>query len=74
MALEKIKYNIFKPQLLIKIKLPASQILFILYFLGHQKQSIFKKKFFPAKFSFVFWKREFWREKIYFAKKVFPFF
>jgi hypothetical protein len=37
------------------------------------------KKFFPPNFCFVFWKREFWREKItlqksefHFAKKVFP--
>jgi hypothetical protein len=28
--------------------------------------------FFPPNFSFVFWKTEIWREKINFAKKVFP--
>ncbi len=27
-----------------------------------------QSKFFPLNFSFVFWKRKFWREKIYFAK------
>jgi hypothetical protein len=31
------------------------------------------KVIFPAVFFFVFWKRKFWREKIYFAKKAFPF-
>jgi hypothetical protein len=35
---------------------------------------ICKVNFFPPNFSFVFWKREFWREKIYFAKKVIRFF
>jgi hypothetical protein len=31
-----------------------------------------QSKFIPPNFSFVFWKRKFWREKIYFAKEVFP--
>jgi hypothetical protein len=34
---------------------------------------ICKVNFFPPNFSFVFWKRKFWREKIYFAKVVFPY-
>jgi hypothetical protein len=33
-----------------------------------------QSKFFPAKFFFCIWKMEIWREKIYFAKKVFLFF
>jgi hypothetical protein len=30
----------------------------------------FQNNFFPPNFSFVFWKKVFWREKILFAKKV----
>jgi hypothetical protein len=29
----------------------------------------FAKYFFPPNFSFVFWKREIWREKIYSSKE-----
>ncbi len=48
-------------------------------FLCKVKVTLLPNRFFPANFSFVFWKREFWREKIYLAKewiyienKVFP--
>jgi hypothetical protein len=38
-----------------------------------QTSFLCKVIFFPPNFSFVFWKREIWREKIYLAKMVFPF-
>jgi hypothetical protein len=35
-----------------------------------KKDLVCKVIFFPPNFSFVFWKKDFWREKNYFAKKV----
>jgi hypothetical protein len=38
--------KLIKPRVLFKLKLQASRIRFILYFLGHQKQSILKRTFY----------------------------